>query len=152
MTRSIRILRGAICEAVEWLRLPLLEFIVIGTPVSSQGTSGNRKFWQQLVRREGEAAGSGQRPISEAVVLKLVYFFEKEPIADLDNLVKPVQDALKGIAYDDDKQVVDLVASMRRKVFETGITMTALLARGFGGGSDFIHVVVDQSSRIEAFQ
>ena len=50
--------------------------------------------------------------------------------------------------YVDDKQVVDLVASMRRKVLYS-ITMTALLAQGFDGGSDFIHVVVDylQESR-----
>jgi crossover junction endodeoxyribonuclease RusA len=74
------------------------------------------------------------------------------PIADLDNIVKPVQDALKGIAYADDNQVIDLVASMRRKVFDEDIPMTAALARGFGGESDFIHVVVDESSRIEAFQ
>ncbi|MEA2344413.1 MAG: hypothetical protein QOF63_2582 [Thermoanaerobaculia bacterium] len=86
------------------------------------------------------------------MALRLAYFYVSEPIADLDNIVKPIQDALKDIAYVDDKQVVDLVASMRRKVFDKGITMTALLARGFDGGSDFIHVVVDQSSRIEAFQ
>jgi hypothetical protein len=41
---------------------------------------------------------------------------------------------------------------MRRKVFDENIPMTAALARGFDGESDFIHVVVDQSSRIEAFQ
>jgi hypothetical protein len=132
--------------------LPLLEFVVIGTPVSSQGSSDNRKFWQQRVQGKGRNAATVQLPVSTEVALRLAYFYVSEPIADLDNIVKPIQDALKDIAYVDDKQVVDLVASMRRKVFDKGITMTALLARGFDGGSDFIHVVVDQSSRIEAFQ
>lgn len=132
--------------------MPLLEFVVIGTPVSSQGSSDNRKFWQQRVQGKGRNAATVQLPVSTEVALRLAYFYVSEPIADLDNIVKPIQDALKDIAYVDDKQVVDLVASMRRKVFDKGITMTALLARGFDGGSDFIHVVVDQSSRIEAFQ
>jgi len=132
--------------------VPLLEFVVIGTPVSSQGSSDNRKFWQQRVQREGRNAATAQLPVSTDVVLRLAYFYISEPIADLDNIVKPIQDALKDVAYVDDKQVVDLVASMRRKVFDEGIEMTALLARGFDGGSDFIHVVVDHSSRIEAFQ
>lgn len=132
--------------------MPLLEFVVIGTPVSSQGSSDNRKFWQQRVQREGRNAATAQLPVSTDVVLRLAYFYISEPIADLDNIVKPIQDALKDVAYVDDKQVVDLVASMRRKVFDEGIEMTALLARGFDGGSDFIHVVVDHSSRIEAFQ
>jgi crossover junction endodeoxyribonuclease RusA len=129
-----------------------LEFVVIGTPVSSQGTAGNRKFWQQRVHREGEAAASGHFPAGSDVVLRIAYFYVNEPIGDLDNIVKPVQDALKGIAYADDKQVVDLVASMRPKDFGRSIAITAALARAFSGGSDFIHVVVDKSSRIEAFQ
>jgi crossover junction endodeoxyribonuclease RusA len=132
--------------------LPLLEFVVIGTPVSSQGSSDNRRFWQQLVQQEGRKAATVQLPVWTAVVLRLAYFHVDDPIADLDNIVKPVQDALKGIAYADDNQVIDLIASMRRKVFDTNIPMTAALARGFDGESDFIHVVVDQSSRIEAFQ
>jgi hypothetical protein len=130
--------------------LSLLEFIVIGTPVTSRGEA--RRRWQQRVRREAEAAANGH-VAANGVVLRLAYFYvDDEPIGDLDNIVKPVQDALKGIAYADDRQVVDLVASMRPTVFDETITMTAALASGFNGGSDFIHVVVDQSSRIEAFQ
>jgi hypothetical protein len=131
--------------------LSLLEFIVIGTPVTSRGEA--RRRWQQRVRHEAEAAATGHVAAAKGVVLRLAYFYvDVEPIGDLDNIVKPLQDALKGIAYADDKQVVDLVASMRPKEFDESIPMSAALARGFDGGSDFIHVVVDQSSRIEAFQ
>jgi len=88
------------------------------------------------------------------MVLRVAYFFVSDPIGDLDNIVKPIQDALTGIAYADDRQVVDLVASMRRKGSTDlrPLTLTPTLASGFSGGSDFIHVVVDQSSRIEVFQ
>ncbi|HEX3067808.1 MAG TPA: RusA family crossover junction endodeoxyribonuclease [Thermoanaerobaculia bacterium] len=130
-----------------------LEFIVFGTPVTSQGAA--RRFWQERVRQAGEEAAHGLPPSAlDTFVLRVAYFHVSGAAGDLDNIVKPIQDALKGIAYADDSQVVDLVASMRRKgSTDLGpLTLTALLASGFSGGSDFVHVVVDHSSRIEVFQ
>ena len=86
------------------------------------------------------------------MVLRVAYFYVSDPIGDLDNIIKPIQDALTGIAYEDDRQVVDLVASMRRKAVEDRVLMTDTLAAGFLGGSDFIYVVVEQSSKIEVFR
>jgi crossover junction endodeoxyribonuclease RusA len=71
----------------------------------------------------------------------------------LDNIVKPIQDALQGLVYDDDEQVVDLIASMRRKEVDDSLLLTPTLARGFQGGSDFIYVSVDRSTAtIEVFR
>jgi len=131
--------------------LALLEFIVLGTPVTSQGSSDNRRFWQQRVRQEAEAAAKGFLPSADEMLLRVAYFYVSDPIGDLDNIIKPIQDALTGIAYEDDCQVVDLVASMRRKAVEDRVPMTEILAAGFLGGSDFIYVVVEQSSKIEVF-
>lgn len=41
----------------------------------------------------------------------LRFVFEREPRCDVDNCAKAVLDALNGIAWDDDKQVVELRAS-----------------------------------------
>jgi hypothetical protein len=130
-----------------------LEFIVLGTPVTLQGSSDAKRLWQQRVRQAGEAASNGAAPSSvDELVLRVAYFYGYAPAGDLDNIVKPIQDALKGVAYVDDIQVVDLVASMRRKAVSDRVPMTASLAGGFLGGSDFVHIVVDQSSRIEVFR
>jgi hypothetical protein len=86
------------------------------------------------------------------LVLRVAYFYVYAPAADLDNIVKPLQDALKGVAFEDDIQVVDLVASMRRKGVSDRIPMTAMLATAFGGGSDFVYVTVDRASAIEVFR
>jgi hypothetical protein len=87
-------------------------------------------------------------------VLRVAYFYVNTPAGDLDNMVKPIQDALKGIAYADDNQVVDLVASMRRKgsTDEQLLTLTPTLVSGFSGHSDFVHIVVDRSTRLEVFR
>ncbi len=126
---------------------------MFGTPVTSQGAA--RRFWQDRVRQAGEDAAHGRHPSgTDSLVLRIAYFYVDSPAGDLDNIVKPIQDALKKIAYADDSQVVDLVASMRRKGSTDlrSLTLTPSLASGFSGGSDFVHVVVDRSSRIEVFQ
>lgn len=130
-----------------------LEFVVMGTPVSAQGSSDAKRLWQQRVAHSAEDARGDWSPSPfDDLVLRVAYFYVDAPAADLDNIVKPLQDALKGVAFDDDIQIVDLVASMRRKGVAERLPMTAALAAAFGGGSDFIYVVVDRTNAIEVFR
>lgn len=125
----------------------------MGTPVSVQGPSNAKRVWQQRVARAAQEARRDWSPSPfDELVLRVAYFYVDAPAADLDNIVKPLQDALKGVAFEDDIQVVDLVASMRRKGVNERIPMTAMLATAFGGGSDFIYVTVDRTSAIEVFR
>lgn len=129
-----------------------LEFVVMGTPISAQGSGEAKRLWIKRVRSAADDALSGDQPSNDTLVLRIAYFYMDAPAADLDNIVKPIQDALKGIAFADDVQVVDLIASMRPKTGNDRINMSANLSRGFAGHSDFVHVVVDYSSRIEVFR
>jgi len=130
-----------------------LEFVTFGTPISAQGSSESKRLWKQRVRQAAYATVPiGMAPTVDSVVLRVAYFYVYAPAADLDNIVKPIQDALRGIAYVDDVQVIDLVASMRRKSNGERIVVTTILASGFAGGSDFVHVAVDHSSAIEVFR
>jgi hypothetical protein len=100
-----------------------------------------------------EASANEFQSSTDEMTLRVAYFYVNEAAADLDNIVKPIQDALQGLVYDDDEQVVDLVASMRRKQVDESLELTATLARGFLGGSDFIYVSVDRSTTtIEVFR
>lgn len=49
-------------------------------------------------------------PLKGEVGLRLSFSRETKVRADLDNLIKTVQDALLGIAYQDDHQIVELSA------------------------------------------
>ena len=42
-----------------------------------------------------------------------ITFFYDSDLLDVDNIPKPVLDALKGIVYDDDRQVSDLLCRKR---------------------------------------
>lgn len=133
--------------------MAVLEFVVNGTPVSVQGSGDARRFWQQRVAEAAsQAAGEWVPSGTDSVVLSVAYFFVYQAVADLDNIVKPLQDALKRIAFEDDIQVVDLIASMRPKGHGAPPTMNAMLFAAFNGGSDFVYVRVGHASQIEVFR
>lgn len=83
---------------------------------------------------------------------RLAYFFVYEQSADLDNIVKPAQDALQNIVYANDRQIIDVIASARPKKSDYRIDVTPVLARGLFGESDFVHIIVDQPSGFEVYR
>jgi ribosomal protein L14E/L6E/L27E len=81
-------------------------FVVIGVPVSSQGSKESRKRYQQLVSQEAAKSVASLIKDKEKVKVEIDWFsegFENKP--DADNIAKPIIDALKGIVFTDDKQV-----------------------------------------------
>lgn len=62
---------------------------------------------------------------------------------DVDNIVKPIQDAIKGLAYVDDKQVSDLLVRKRNLSGNFKVeNMTSTLTEGFARRNEFLHIVV----------
>ena len=73
-------------------------------------------------------------------------FFQGAP-ADVDNIVKPILDAVKGFVFVDDSQVTDL-ASRRRSIdgpYTVGL-VSVVLADALATGKEFLHVRVTSSS------
>jgi hypothetical protein len=62
------------------------------------------------------------------------------------HIVKPILDAIVGLAYLDDDQVTDLLS--RKRILD-GVRVgqvSDVLAEGFGRGRDFLHVLVAPAS------
>ena len=55
---------------------------------------------------------AGGQPLNGEIKIELIAAFKRPPACkpDVDNILKIVMDALNKIAYDDDKQVVEVVA------------------------------------------
>ncbi|MEH2154409.1 RusA family crossover junction endodeoxyribonuclease [Nostoc sp.] len=123
------------------------EFIVNGRPVSLQARKrgkGNRlQDWKKTVRQEAEKYWSSeQKTATGLVMLQITYFYDSVQL-DIDNIVKPIQDAIKGLAYVDDDQVSDLLVRKRNLSGNFRIeNMTSTLAEGFASGNEFLHIVV----------
>lgn len=84
-----------------------LEFIVPGTPVSLQTKRAeSRTVWKSRVKQASQASlPDGHFSTAAPISVTLFYFPAAEMQGDIDNIVKPVLDALCKHIYFDDRQV-----------------------------------------------
>lgn len=77
------------------------------------------------------------------VEFKVTYYYDEDGL-DVDNIIKPLQDALVGVVYDDDAQV-RRTSSQKRDLGDSYRIRgaSAALLMGFANGDDFIHIQVD---------
>ena len=82
-------------------------------------------------------------PLLVPVRLQIVYFYSQLSV-DIDNIIKPIQDALKGIVYDDDDRVAD-VRAVRRDLaggYQLLNPSSELLV-ALATGTDFVWITVE---------
>ncbi len=84
-----------------------IEFIVRGTPVSLQAARAqSREAWKKRVREASyDALPEGHFSTAAPVSVTLFYFPATEMQGDVDNIVKPILDALSKHIYNDERQV-----------------------------------------------
>ena len=89
-------------------------------------------------------------PAIGRIMLTIMYFYESEPSMDIDNIPKPISDALKGLVYLDDEQVTDVLCRKRNLSSNFRIeNPSSVLAEGFSRGSEFLYVVVEEAPNQE---
>ncbi len=128
-----------------------LEFLIPRRPLSLQtGSRKNLQAWKRFVAGEAEKAWGGQSPVAAVDLhLTLVYLSGTHP-ADVDNIIKPIQDALVGPILADDRLVVD-VESHRRLItgmFEPA-RLPALLRQGLLAGKECVYVRLRDAQPLE---
>lgn len=124
------------------------DFVVIGVPRSVQARP--RKLierWKSEVRAAAKAKWpSGQAPLSCKLQIHVTYFHEAAPL-DVDNMLKPIQDALIGLVYDDDNQLTDTHGHLRSL---TGLFklqgVTSAHVEGIQSRRPFVHVRIELPS------
>ena len=91
-----------------------LEFFIEGVPVSLGASTRSKDRWRHCV---SGAARQRQRETDELGFIDrrslavTVYYFANAPMeGDVDNILKPILDALIGIAYPDDSLVERVVS------------------------------------------
>ena len=68
--------------------------------------------WTREVRGVAQRYWDAEPPVAGAVAVTITYFYDRTPL-DVDNIPKPILDALKGLVYSDDSQVSDLLCRKR---------------------------------------
>jgi hypothetical protein len=108
------------------------DFVVIGVPKSVQASRSTVKRWKEQVRTAAQAAWSvDDSPIDHKVQIHITYYHDSAQL-DVDNMLKPIQDALCGLVYEDDRQLTDTHGHLRDlndPYRVRGITAAALWSR-----------------------
>ena len=89
---------------------------------------------------------AGEPPATGPIRLEITYVYANIAI-DLDNLAKPILDALKGLVFRDDEQITDM--AMRKRQLDRILqieTLLPLLLEGLARGEEFLHVLVQEAS------
>jgi crossover junction endodeoxyribonuclease RusA len=120
-----------------------LEFFLVGTPISLQGTRASIGRWKSEVEQAARLRISQTvdlpwlKPTPLAVT---IFYFPTEPMGgDIDNIVKPILDALIKVAYLDDQSVERVLAQK----FEPDV------AWGFASPSDKLSAALDKAKGFE---
>jgi len=127
------------------------EFIVEGPPVSLQTRNRSRlQAWKETVRTAAESYWlTGDGPSNGDLKISITYYYENTS-PDVDNIIKPVQDALIGLVYDDDNQIVDTSCGKRDINGSYKIRgLSPVLAKGFIEANEFLHVTVKEMDNPE---
>ncbi|MBP1885715.1 RusA family crossover junction endodeoxyribonuclease [Sinorhizobium mexicanum] len=124
------------------------EFTIQGPPVSNQ--TRNRARLQQWKQEVGLAAQAripaGIGPVPDPVQITITYYYEGDS-PDVDNIIKPIQDALNGLVFVDDAQVAE--TKSRKRPLDGSYQIkgaSGVLLQGFAAGVGFLHVRIESNT------
>lgn len=122
-----------------------LEFVVLGPPISNQQSSPqgrvNLSTWRAAVR--AEAKSRWKRPLLKQDLKVVVINFHSEgrPSLDLDNMSKPIFDAMQGVVYLNDRQITQAELAHRNISAPHSIPLVAkMLIEYLQTGQPFVYV------------
>jgi hypothetical protein len=123
------------------------DFVVLGVPKSVQARASSIQRWKEQVRAAARASWpTGVAPLDHKVQIHVTYYHDSAPL-DVDNMLKPIQDALAGLVYVDDNQLTDTHGHLRDLNGQYRVRgLTSAQARGFTSGDPFVHIRIELPS------
>ncbi len=120
------------------------EFVIDGPPVSHQTRRRSRvREWTQEVQNVAKSRWDTEPPVVGEVMVTITYLYRGTSM-DVDNLPKPILDALKGLVYSDDGQVSDLLCRKRDLNGDLRIhNPSSVLLETLRNSEQFLHITVN---------
>jgi crossover junction endodeoxyribonuclease RusA len=127
----------------------ILEFTVSGPPVSHQShNKKNLRAWQERVRAAAAKEWGSREPLDVCLRLTVAYYHVGVSVRiDWDNCVKPIQDALIGLVYRDDRQITHAMVSKTSisGFYQVPGGRSLAELRSFFEGDEFLYVLIDHA-------
>lgn len=125
------------------------EFTVDGPPLSHQTKNRTKlRVWRDAVRNAALRYWPlEQSPVIINLRIVVVYYHDEVAIRmDNDNMIKPIQDALNGLIYVDDRQITDIVVRKTNLNSDFRIrNLSPVLAESLSRGSEFLYIRVEEA-------
>lgn len=127
------------------------EFIVEGPPVSLQTRNRARlQEWKNTVRTAAEQYWDSETPLPYVQLKIYITYYYESVSPDVDNIIKPIQDALVGLVYNDDDQIVDTGCGKRNINGSFKVKgASPILVKGFVDAKEFLYVKVEEATDME---
>jgi hypothetical protein len=121
-----------------------LEFVVPGPPISNQSPGPGLQKWRATVAAEAQRRWRKailQGPL-KAIIIN--FHLDDEPSLDVDNMAKPILDAMQEIVFEDDRQIRQAELTHARidvPFVVAGASM--LLVSNIQAGKQFVYVRIE---------
>lgn len=135
-----------------FLKMPaLIEFLLPRRPLSHQAKDTKSKAaWRDFVYGRAFAAWKGKPIKCGPLRFAIVYLCEDDP-GDINNIIKPIQDALNSLIYSDDSLIWDVAGHMRLLSDPIDIIgLPDLLAEAVIGGRECVYVRIARSDELNS--
>ena len=125
-----------------------VELLIKATPISLGASARSIQRWRGLVRRTAQdRLQAGRWATVDPVTVAIFYFPPARMQGDIDNIAKPILDALGRLVFVDDNQVEMLLIAK----FEPGRVFpfadpTEILAQAIGSERPCLYVRVDDQA------
>lgn len=139
-------------QAIELYRILVIlmqpfEFLIKSRPVSQQTRRRERlREWKEFVRQEATRYWTSSHELADGpTCITLVYLYD-EAALDVDNIIKPIQDALIGLVFSDDSIATDVISRRRQLggIFDLS-QASSVLIEGFAHGNEFVYVYISNA-------
>ena len=127
----------------------MIEFLIPRRPVSLQiRKRKNLQSWKQYVAGIATEKWNDEVIESKDLRLTLVYICDDSP-ADIDNIIKPIQDSMVGVIYKDDIQISDVDSHRRYLSDPIEIdNLPDLLVQAIEIGNEAVYVKVSEAENL----
>lgn len=130
----------------------MFEFLIPRRPVSAQTRRKERlREWKVYVNSVAAQCWSNATIKEGDIRLSLVYICDDSP-ADIDNIIKPIQDSLIGLVYEDDILVSDV--DSHRRYLSDPIEINGLpdmLSQAIETGAEAVYVRVTEADKLQVY-
>ena len=121
-----------------------LEYVVPGPPISNQSPGANLNHWRAVI--EAEAKRLWKHPILSGNLKAILinFYLDTKPSVDVDNMSKPILDAMEQIVYENDRQIRQAeISHVRIDAPFVFVGASPILVAAVQAGKQFVYVRIE---------